>query len=97
VLLHSKNSKDFLRNTISQDWLSAFAMLSAEKVMTQEINFNDKVTDKPANCKKKREWTLHTNKIVYEIIYSMIQKDGLNFIRLYFLNYTWYVNDLHNI
>ena len=27
----------------------------------------------------------------------MIQKDGLNFVRLYFLNYTWYVNDLHNI
>jgi hypothetical protein len=27
----------------------------------------------------------------------MIQKDGLNFVRLYFLNYTWYVNDLHSI
>jgi hypothetical protein len=27
----------------------------------------------------------------------MIKKDGLNFVRLYFLNYTWYVNDLHNI
>ena len=26
--------------------------------------------------------------------YSVIQKDGLNFVRLYFLNYTWYVNDL---
>jgi len=30
-------------------------------------------------------------------IYRVIQKYGLNFIRLYFLNYTWYVNDLHNI
>ena len=30
-------------------------------------------------------------------IYRVIQKDGLNFVRLYFLNYTWYVNDLHNI
>ena len=29
--------------------------------------------------------------------YKVIQKDGLNFVRLYFLNYTWYVNDLHNI
>jgi hypothetical protein len=29
--------------------------------------------------------------------YRVIQKDGLNFVRLYFLNYTWYVNDLHNI
>ena len=28
---------------------------------------------------------------------SVIQKDGLNIVRLYFLNYTWYVNDLHNI
>jgi hypothetical protein len=24
----------------------------------------------------------------------VIQKDGLNFVRLYFLNYKWYVNDL---
>jgi len=30
-------------------------------------------------------------------IYRVIQKDGLNFVRLYFLNYTWYMNDLHNI
>jgi len=30
-------------------------------------------------------------------IYREIQKDGLNFVLLYFLNYTWYVNDLHNI
>jgi hypothetical protein len=30
-------------------------------------------------------------------IYSVIQKDGLNFVRLYFLNYIWYVNDLHYI
>jgi len=29
--------------------------------------------------------------------YSVIKKDGLNFVNLYFLNYTWYVNDLHNI
>jgi len=29
--------------------------------------------------------------------YGVIQKDGLNFVRLHFLNYTWYVNDLHNI
>jgi len=30
-------------------------------------------------------------------IYRVIKKDGLNFVRLYFLNYTWYVDDLHNI
>jgi hypothetical protein len=29
--------------------------------------------------------------------YSVIKKDGLNFVRLYFLHYTWYVNDQHNI
>jgi len=33
---------------------------------------------------------------LYIPIYSVIQKDGLNFVRLCFLNYTWYVNDLHN-
>jgi len=27
----------------------------------------------------------------------VIQKDGLKFVRLYFLNYTLCVNDLHNI
>jgi len=31
------------------------------------------------------------------LLYRVIQKDGLNFERLYFLNYTWYVNDLHDI
>ena len=30
-------------------------------------------------------------------MYSVIQKDGLNLVHLYFLNYTWYVKDLHNI
>jgi len=29
--------------------------------------------------------------------YSVIQKDGLKFVHLYFLNYTRYVNDLHNV
>jgi hypothetical protein len=33
---------------------------------------------------------------MFSEMYSVIQKDGLNFVRLYFLNYTWYVNDLHN-
>ena len=28
--------------------------------------------------------------------YRVIKKDGLNFVRLYFLNYTRYVNDVHN-
>jgi len=31
------------------------------------------------------------------ILCSVIRKDGLNFVRLYFLNYTLYVNDLQNI
>ena len=29
--------------------------------------------------------------------YRAIKKFGLNFVRLYFPNYAWYVNDLHNI
>ena len=32
-----------------------------------------------------------------QVMYSVIQKDGLSFVRLYFLNYPWSVNDLHNI
>jgi len=35
--------------------------------------------------------------IQHALKYSVIQKDELNFVRLYFLNYTWCVNDLHNI
>jgi len=31
-----------------------------------------------------------------DALYRAIKKDGLNFVRLYFLNYTRYVNDLHN-
>jgi len=30
-------------------------------------------------------------------IHGEIQKDGLNFVHLYFLKYVCYVNDLHNI
>jgi len=41
------------------------------------------------------------NTTIYNIavfnIYRVIKKDGLNFVRLYFLNYTWYMNDVHNI
>jgi len=34
--------------------------------------------------------------LIARLKYRVIKKDKLNFIRLYFLNYTWYVNDLHN-
>jgi len=45
-----------------------------------------------------QRYNLIKYKIVYDyIIYGVILKDGPNFIRLYFLNYTWYVNDLRNI
>jgi hypothetical protein len=30
-------------------------------------------------------------------LYRAIQKDAHNFVRLYFLNYISYVDDLHNI
>ena len=35
--------------------------------------------------------------LLFFLIYRVIKKYGLNFVRLYFLKYTWYVNDLHNI
>jgi len=51
--------------------------------------------------KKEREQSLLNVGPLYlwglNFIYGVIKKDGLNFVRLYFLNYTRYVNDLHNI
>jgi len=37
----------------------------------------------------------HTHTYTHKSKQSVIQKGGLNFVCLYFLNYTWYVNDLH--
>jgi len=34
---------------------------------------------------------------IWRIVYQVGINKGINFVRLYFLNYTWYVNDLHNI
>jgi len=45
----------------------------------------------PVSCE-----VIHTE-VTIKPLYSVIQKDGLNFVRLYFLNYTCHVNDLHNI
>jgi len=42
-----------------------------------------------------QQW--HNPKIAHPELIQSDSKDGLNFVRLYFLNYTWYVNDLHNI
>ena len=36
-------------------------------------------------------------KKILNVLYRVIQKDELKFVNLYFLNYTWYVNDPHNI
>ena len=35
--------------------------------------------------------------VLSALLYSVIQKDGLNPVRLYFLDYIWYVNDLQII
>jgi len=40
---------------------------------------------------------IHTPSYCGQEIYRVFQKDGLNFVRLYFLNSAWYVDDLHNI
>jgi len=50
-------------------------------------------------CSEKSAYKFQTPKYYPEesYKYTVIHKDGLNFVRLYFLNYTWYVNDLHNI
>jgi len=49
-----KKVKTFLRSTVSQDHLPALPMLIVEKVMIENINSNDKVTDKFANHKERR-------------------------------------------
>jgi len=36
-------------------------------------------------------------KYPFFLVYSVIQKNGLNFVYLYFLNYTSYMSELHNI
>jgi len=46
--------------------------------------------------KKTPQIASYTSKLI-EVQYRVIQKEGLNFVRPYFLNYMWYVNDLHNI
>jgi len=40
---------------------------------------------------------IRRSKVYYILLHSVIQKDWLNFICLYFPNYTRYVNDLHDI
>jgi len=62
-----KRVKTFLKSTVSQDHLPALAMLSVERVMIENINFSDKVTDKFANH-KKGEWASYIVKIVNEVI-----------------------------
>lgn len=50
-----KRVKTFLRNTMSQDRLSALAMLSIEREFVMKISdFNAKVIDKFARCKERR-------------------------------------------
>jgi len=49
---------------------------------------------KTCTCMK---WQVYLIKILIIYIYSGIQKYGLNFVLLYFLNCTWYMNDLHTI
>ena len=50
-----KRVKTFLRNTMSQDRLTALSMLSIEKKFVSQIkNFNDKVIDKFAAKKERR-------------------------------------------
>ena len=47
----------------------------------------------PSIAGTKKVRLFHPNPLTY----SVFQKDGLNFVRLYFLNYTWYENNLHNV
>ena len=48
-----------------------------------------------AEIKIKGFYKISKYKIFELFKYMVIQKDGLNFVHLYFLNYTWYMNDLY--
>lgn len=55
-----KRLKTFLRSTVSQDHLPALAMLNVERVVIENINFNDKVTDKFANHNERRMGVIYS-------------------------------------
>ena len=48
-------------------------------------------------CCWLRNKLINITVFILHTLYRMIEKDGLNFVRLYFLNCKWYVNDIHNI
>ena len=58
------------------------------------IKFDDGISE-PIHINKGVRLGCGLSPVLFNI-YRVIQKYGLNFVRLYFLNYTWYVNDLHN-
>ena len=62
-----------------------------------EIDFPVLPSTPHRNCYLQENVTSFQHSLIYILEYSVIQKDGLNFVRLYSLNYTRYVNDLHNI
>jgi len=43
------------------------------------------------------KWISYQWYLIYKRRYSVIKKDGFNFVLLYFPNYIWYMNYLHNI
>jgi len=75
-------------------WLGIFS-----KVAVQHTNFRYYITynTRALPCTGQPVHTVYCSKSCFLHKYRVIQKDGPNFIRLYFLNYTWYVNDPHNI
>jgi hypothetical protein len=71
--------------------------LQSEEAATIRLinNFSGKIFHESRSEQKHLKILKLCQKKTY--IYRVIQKDGLNFLSLYLLNYTWYVNDLHNI
>jgi hypothetical protein len=58
---------------MSQDCLSGLALLSVEKLMTENIiKFHDKATDKSSN--HKGHWIFHKNKKLLHILINVFTK-----------------------
>jgi len=75
--------------------------LDMQAFIRKELNEN--VDTNQRDLEHIKDWLAkqpHLPKFEGEMCREKVQRDSkyrLNFVRLYFLNYTWYVNDLHNI
>jgi hypothetical protein len=75
-------------------------ILRATKFLDQKLRFPFRrvyYKPRPSHRLWVIDYLVASKQIVHIMKYSVIKKDDLKVVRLYFLNYTWYVNDLNSI